>query len=92
MNETAQYQEKCRQAEAAITQDYYNGQPAFKGPPACIPTVPLDADGDPLIALEDVPFQYIELHMPDGANRLAVLTPFAVANGPGQRYRVIPAR
>jgi hypothetical protein len=36
-----------------------------------------------------VSFEYVELRMPNGANFLAVLTPFEVAGGPGPKYHVV---
>jgi hypothetical protein len=85
MDEVANYKLACTAAEAMVT-DYQAGYPPFLDAPASIPLVPCDAGGDPIVA--DPPFEYIELRLPDGANRLAVLTPYEVSNGPGPKYHV----
>ena len=89
MDPVANYQLQCTQAEAMV-QDYYNGQPPFKGNPACVPMVPCNNAGDPLVSPDDAPFKYAELVFPDGRSVLVVETPFEVRNGPGVKYRVRP--
>ena len=54
---------------------------------ASIPLVPCNTEGDPLV--EDPPFEYIELRMPDGKNYLAVLTPYEVKLGPGPQFHCV---
>ena len=85
MDENNNYILACEAAGPAIQQDYYNEQKPFKGSPAAIPMQPCDTEGNSLI--DDVPYEYIELEMPNGDNLLAVLLPIPVANGPGRKFR-----
>lgn len=85
MDEVNNYKLACEAAGPAIQQDYYNEHSPFKGSPAAIPMQPCDTAGNSLI--DDVPYEYIELEMPDADNRLAVLLPITVANGPGRKFR-----
>jgi hypothetical protein len=91
MDPVSNYKLQC-QASDAMVQSYYNGVPPFTGQPACIPMVPVDTEGNPLVSADEVPFHYIELALSDGTTYLAILTPWEVANGPGVEYRVRPER
>jgi hypothetical protein len=91
MDPISNYKLQCQAAEAMV-QSYYNNVPPFTGQPACIPTVPVDTEGNPLVSADEVPFRYIELALSDGTTFLAILTPYEVANGPGVEYRVRPER
>ena len=85
MDEIANYKLACTAAEAMVA-DYHTGYPPFVHADCAVPLVPCNTEGDPLI--EDPPFEYCELLI-DGRNRLAVLTPFEVKNGPGPKYHTV---
>lgn len=62
---------------ANLEQDYYNGQqPEISAGKNIIPTTPV----------EGARFEYIEVSI-GGENRLCILTPATVGNGPGRKYR-----
>lgn len=82
------YNDAAMQSEAMV-QDYYMGKPPFCGNPACIPFVPTEDDGTPVLDTDDVLFRYIELTLPDGRTVLAITTPWPAKNGPGKRYRAV---
>ena len=86
------YNSEVAQSQQALTQDYLNGQPPFKGEPAAIPLVPVGDDGNPLVSASDCKFKYAELTIPDGSTVLAVITPWKVSGGPGLKYRVMLGR
>jgi hypothetical protein len=65
MDDVANYQRACESAQTMV-QDYLTGYPPFMDEDAAIPLVPCNTDGAPLVA--DVPFEYVELRMPNGAN------------------------
>jgi len=91
MDPVSNYQLQCTQAEAMV-QSYYNNVPPFTAAPACVPTVPCDTEGNPLVSADEAPFKYVELQLTDGTTYLAILTPFEVQNGPGTAYKVRPER
>ncbi len=84
--ERANYDFAVHQSELAMVQDYYKNQAPFKGVPACVPFVPVTADGAPLVTAEECAFKYAELTMPDGTTVLAIVTPWKASNGPGKKY------
>ena len=86
MDEVANYKLACTSAQAMV-QDYHAGYPPFVHADCAVPLVPCDSYG--CQRTDDVPFEYIELRMPDGKNRLAVLTPFEVKLGPGPRFHCV---
>lgn len=85
----ADYDYKCARAQDAIMAEYYCDQPPTKGAPAAYPAFPEDVPEEHAPA--SVPFRYIELEIPGEGRFLAVLTPFQVEDGPGRKYRVVPA-
>ena len=87
MDPLVDYAADVEQSEAAMRSDYYNNQAPMSAAPACIPTVPRDAEGNQLIPLDEGRFKYIELDFGHGDVRLAILTPWTVQNGPGKKYR-----
>lgn len=85
MDEVSNYKLACQLAEAMV-QDYLAGYPPFVHADCAVPLVPCDTAGDPLV--DDPPFEYCELLL-DGKFRLAVLTPFEIAIGPGPKYQCV---
>ena len=81
------YNSAVANSEIAMVQDYYKSQPPFKGAPGYIPAVPVTEDGTPMVSAEACAFKYIELQLPDGTSRLAVLTPWTASNGPGPKFK-----
>lgn len=85
MDEVSNYKLACQSAQAMV-QDYLAGDPPFVHADAAIPLVPCDADGASLV--DDPAFEYCELLL-DGKFRLAILTPFEIAIGPGPKYKCV---
>ena len=86
MDDVANYRLQCTAAEAMVA-DYHSGYPPFVHADCAVPLVPCNTEGDPLI--DDPPFEYCELRMPDGKNYLAVLTPYEVKLGPGPMFHCV---